>query len=138
VFSANNPDLSAFAIAAQVIILHGLADQLIRTGLDRLLSRAKTNGRAARAAEFCVCSSYPASITDSAVQARANMNCLLLSLVAWVEEGKAPDQLLGEGRDDAGKVIRTRPIFPYPQTARYTGTGDSDDARNFVSQTPVR
>jgi feruloyl esterase len=55
-----------------------------------------------------------------------------------VEEGKAPDQLLGEARDAAGNLLRTRPVFPYPQTARYTGTGDPNDAQNFVSQSPVR
>jgi feruloyl esterase len=66
------------------------------------------------------------------------MNRLLLSLIAWTEEGKVPQQLLGEARDAAGKVIRTRPIFPYPQTPRYSGTGDADDAQNFVSQTPLR
>jgi feruloyl esterase len=70
--------------------------------------------------------------------ATPNMNGLFLSLASWVEDGKAPDQLLGEARDAAGKVIRTRPVFPYPQTARYSGTGDPNDAKNFVSQTPVR
>ena len=27
---------------------------------------------------------------------------------------------------------RTRPIYPYPYTAKYTGKGSSDDAANFV------
>ena len=70
--------------------------------------------------------------------AAPNMNRLMLTLVRWVEDGKAPDQLLGEARDPTGKVIRTRPIFPYPQTAQYAGTGDPDDAKNYVSRTPVR
>ena len=30
------------------------------------------------------------------------------------------------------KVERTRPLCPYPQTARYTGTGSINDASNFV------
>jgi feruloyl esterase len=70
--------------------------------------------------------------------AAPNTNRVLLSLIAWTEEGQAPDQLLGEARDTAGKVVRTRPIFPHPQIARYTGAGDPNDAQNFVSQTPVR
>ena len=70
--------------------------------------------------------------------AAPNINRVLLSLIAWVEEGQAPDQLLGESRDAAGKVTRTRPIFPYPQTARFAGTGDPSDARNFVTQSPTR
>lgn len=31
---------------------------------------------------------------------------------------------------------RTRPVFPYPLTAKYTGTGSVDDARNFVAESP--
>ena len=69
--------------------------------------------------------------------AAPNMNRVLLSLIAWVEEGKVPDQLLGEARDSTGKVIRTRPIFPYPQTARYTGTGDPNDAQNLCRKRQV-
>jgi len=29
-------------------------------------------------------------------------------------------------------VIFTRPLYPYPAYAKYTGKGDSKDARNFV------
>jgi hypothetical protein len=32
----------------------------------------------------------------------------------------------------AGKVDRTRPLCPYPQVAKYKGTGSIDDAANFV------
>jgi len=30
-----------------------------------------------------------------------------------------------------GQVVRTRPLCPYPQVARYSGKGSSDDAANF-------
>jgi hypothetical protein len=33
-------------------------------------------------------------------------------------------------------VVRTRPLFPYPEQAKYTGTGSIDDAANFVAFTP--
>jgi feruloyl esterase len=29
-------------------------------------------------------------------------------------------------------VDKTRPLCPYPQTARYTGTGSTNEAANFV------
>ena len=35
-----------------------------------------------------------------------------------------------------GAVDRTRPLCPYPQVAIYTGTGSTDDARNFVCRMP--
>jgi feruloyl esterase len=31
-----------------------------------------------------------------------------------------------------GKVIRTRPLCPYPQEAQYKGTGSTDQAESFV------
>ena len=30
----------------------------------------------------------------------------------------------------------TRPLCPYPQVAKYTGTGSTDDAQNFVCAAP--
>jgi len=30
----------------------------------------------------------------------------------------------------------SRPLCPYPQVARYTGAGSSDDAANFVCRMP--
>jgi len=36
----------------------------------------------------------------------------------------------------AAKPDRTRPVFPYPLTAKYSGTGSIDDARNFVAGSP--
>jgi feruloyl esterase len=31
-----------------------------------------------------------------------------------------------------GRVTRTRPLCPYPQIARYKGTGSIERAENFV------
>jgi len=50
-----------------------------------------------------------------------------------VEEGKAPDKVIAEKRDAAGKVIRTRPLFPYPQAAQYKGSGSTDEEKHFRS-----
>jgi feruloyl esterase len=36
----------------------------------------------------------------------------------------------------AGTPERTRPVYPYPMTAKYIGTGSIDDARNFVAGKP--
>lgn len=60
---------------------------------------------------------------------------MLSSLEQWVEKDKAPDQILASRRRD-GKVDRTRPLCPYPQVARYKGSGNTDDATNFACQAP--
>ena len=35
-------------------------------------------------------------------------------------------------RVEHGKVVRTRPLCPYPQVATYRGSGSTDEAKNFV------
>ena len=53
------------------------------------------------------------------------------ALAQWVENGTAPDSIIAS-HQTAGKVDRTRPLCPYPQTAAYKGSGSTDDAVNFV------
>ena len=59
---------------------------------------------------------------------------LVETLVSRVEEGKAVGMLRGEQRDQSGKVIRTRPLFPYPRVAKYRGRGNKDDAASHIQQ----
>ena len=56
-------------------------------------------------------------------------------LADWVEHGKAPDQIVAS-HSTAGQLDRTRPLCPYPQIARYKGTGSIDEAQNFVCAAP--
>jgi hypothetical protein len=58
------------------------------------------------------------------------------SLEEWVEKGKAPSTIIaskyeGHARSQAKM---TRPLCPYPQTAKYKGTGDTNDAGSFVCE----
>jgi len=57
----------------------------------------------------------------------------LAALDAWVSEGTAPQSIIASRIRD-GEVDRTRPLCPYPQTAVYNGTGDTDDAASFICQ----
>jgi feruloyl esterase len=60
---------------------------------------------------------------------------MMTALEPWVEHGKAPDRVVAS-RVTAGKVERTRPLCAYPQVARHTGAGSTDDAANFVCKAP--
>ncbi len=60
----------------------------------------------------------------------------LPDLVAWVEEGQAPAQLVGRRVDGEDNVLMTRPVCPYPEVARYRGTGDVNDADSFACMLP--
>jgi len=53
----------------------------------------------------------------------------------WVESGVKP-QSIAASHMTGGVVDRTRPLCAYPATARYAGTGSTDEARNFRCQTP--
>jgi hypothetical protein len=64
---------------------------------------------------------------------------LLAALVRWVEKGVAPERIVATKYqdDDAAKaVVRTRPLCVWPQVARWTGKGSSDEAQNFVCGGP--
>jgi feruloyl esterase len=53
------------------------------------------------------------------------------ALEAWVERGVAPARIEAAKVVD-GKAVRTRPLCPYPEVARYSGSGSVDDASNFA------
>ena len=59
----------------------------------------------------------------------------LAALEQWVENGHAPGIITASHLTD-GKVDRTRPLCPYPQVAKYRGTGSIDEAANFACQLP--
>jgi Tannase and feruloyl esterase len=59
----------------------------------------------------------------------------LTALINWVENGTAPATITATQVAD-GKPVRTRPLCPYPQVARYSGNGSPDDAANFACRAP--
>jgi feruloyl esterase len=80
---------------------------------------------------------------------------MLSYMEAWVEQGRAPDMIVGahvEGEKelahprlladfvrlpkDPASAKFTRPHYPYPQQAKYKGTGDANDYRSFEPVEP--
>jgi feruloyl esterase len=59
------------------------------------------------------------------------------ALENWIEKGIAPDQLIAS-RMSNGTVERSRPVYPYPHQARYSGTGDPRKAESFRAFEPSR
>jgi feruloyl esterase len=67
---------------------------------------------------------------------------LLDPLVRWVENGVAPEAVVARARGATAAVPnpevpaawgdRTRPLCPWPQVARYSGSGGIDDAASFA------
>jgi feruloyl esterase len=58
------------------------------------------------------------------------------ALEAWVEDGTAPEKLIATKfnvvDDPTSGINMERPICPYPSEATYKGSGNTNDASNFV------
>ena len=111
---------------------HGLSDQLIYPGgtIDYYTRVQQQMGGRAKAAEFIRlflapgvghCGGGPGPAPAGQFDA----------VVKWVEQGQAPDTLTAVRRDQAGAVIRSRPLCQYPLVARYKGRGSTDEAGSF-------
>ncbi len=60
---------------------------------------------------------------------------MVTALEQWVEQGKAPSQIIASQSLGDG-AQRKRPLCPYPLVARWTGKGSSDEAANFTCRAP--
>ncbi len=56
---------------------------------------------------------------------------MLTAIVNWVEKGAPPERVIATGRAFPG---RSRPLCPYPEHAQYKGSGNTDDAANFICE----
>jgi len=133
VIGTDNPDLTAFRDAGgKAIVWHGWADQLISAEgtVDYYQRVQQQMGGPQRTSEFIRLFMAP-GVTHCAGGAGPTPTGQMEALLAWVEEGRAPETLLATRRDQSGAVTRSRPLCPYPLVARYRGNGSTDDAANF-------
>jgi hypothetical protein len=137
-YDAIDPDLSAFRRAGGKLILwHGWADQAIPpTGTVAYYQAVQDRmGGLAETQQFARLFMFPGMFHCGGGSA-PNTFDLLTPLLNWVENRAAPTKVTAS-QVNAGTVVRTRPVFPYPLVARYTGTGDINDANNFTAAAPA-
>ena len=53
----------------------------------------------------------------------------------WVENDNAPGRIVA-AKQRGAEVVRSRPLCPYPRRAVYSGSGSTDDERNFRCEAP--
>ncbi len=124
---ADSTFLETFARHGKMIVYNGLSDQGMASSVladwyDEVL---RVNGESIRDSVrlflipgMCHCDGGQA--TD-----RFDM---LEAIMAWVEEGRAPDRIIATGKAFPGL---SRPLCPYPLVARYKG-GEVNNADSFV------
>jgi len=61
----------------------------------------------------------------------------MAAIEQWLATGSAPSAIVAS-HVTAGSVEYTRPLCPYPQVARYKGTGSTDSAENFACVADVK
>jgi feruloyl esterase len=126
--SAVSADLSAFARrGAKLLMYHGWADQ----DVPPLASINFYNSVQPRIAHESVRLFMVPGMNHCTGGEGPNTFDVVGALEQWVEHQKPPSRILASHSTD-GKIDRTRPLCAYPQTAHYRGSGDINDAENFV------
>ena len=134
---AKDADLEAFRNhGGKLIQYHGWADPQIAPGSSvRYYKKVlDTMGGAAKVESFYRLFMVPGMAHCGGGDGTSSFD-MLTALERWKEQGKAPGQIPA-ARVREGKVDRTRPLCPYPQVAKYKGTGSTDEAANFVCAAP--
>jgi len=137
VLNATDPDLRAFiGHGGKLLLYHGWADGLIAPqntvnyyhSVVARLGRGKIENSVRLfmipGEQHCGGGDGPHQFDEIA------------ALDSWVESGKPPERIVAEHRHGS-TVDETRPLCPYPQVAKYTGKGDTNDAGNFVCAMPA-
>jgi feruloyl esterase len=131
---ATDPNLKEFfAHGGKLIVYHGWNDQLITplNSIDYYNSVAAKLGGVAKIDGSFRLFMAPAMNHCSGGDGPSRLDAVS-ALEQWVEQGKAPERIVASHVSAGNQVDRTRPLCPYPQVARYTGTGSTDDAVNFT------
>ncbi|GMF43190.1 unnamed protein product [Phytophthora fragariaefolia] len=135
---AVSPDLSSFRGAGGKLILwHGWADQHIspRTTIQYHEKLIETMGADA-VEDFNRMYLFPGVWHCGDGEGMASFD-LLTPMLNWVESGSAPHEIMTSTEESSSvsgsssTVYRTRPAYPYPSVAKYTGSGDVNEAANW-------
>jgi feruloyl esterase len=137
VLKAVDPNLNRFVShGGKLILYHGWSDNLIapRNSINYFDSVVSKMGGLEKTEESVRLFMVPGMGHCSGGEG-PNRFDMVAPLDQWVEQRKAPARVVAS-HETGGQVDRTRPLCPYPQLAKYKGTGSTDDAANFVCTRP--
>jgi hypothetical protein len=136
--NATNPDLRAFRKrGGKLILYHGWNDAAIpaQMTIDYFRQIADPNPFVrlfmVPGMQHCGGGAGPWSFgqIDRAAAGDDPQRNVHSAIELWVEKGAAPEKLIGAGTVNGAKI--TRPLCPYPQVAKYSGSGDVNAAENW-------
>jgi pimeloyl-ACP methyl ester carboxylesterase len=131
---ATNPDLSAFKHAGGKLILwHGWADQHISPlfTIAYYESMQNTMGEAS-VNDFARLYVVPGVGHCGGGEGFPNID-LVSQITGWVEQSTAPNAVMSYQLDaTTSKVTASRPVYPYPAVAKFSGSGDWHDGANYT------
>jgi len=133
--SPTSPDIKAFvARGGKLLIYQGWADQNVapQSTVDYYNNVIKTIGQ--KQTDESVRLFFAPGMAHCGGGEGPNVFDALTPLEQWREQGKAPASIVATHATN-GKVDRSRPLCPFPQVARYKGSGSIDDAANFACGT---
>ena len=149
--NATDPDLKPFRTrGGKLIVYHGWNDPAISplSSIDYFRSvRAKMGANEedgflrlylAPGMAHCGGGPGPDSFGQGTVAAADPQHSISKALENWVENGTAPGPIIATKlkTGSPSTVVRTRPLCPYPEVARYAGSGSTDEAANFSCVAP--
>lgn len=133
ILNAINPDLRAFqASGGKLLMYHGWADNIIapRESVNYYESVLAAMGSIKETEGFARLFMMPA-VGHCGGGPGADDFEKIGVLEQWVEQGSAPNTIIATHRTK-GVVDMTRPLCPYPEVAQWKGSGNTNDAANFV------
>jgi hypothetical protein len=132
--SATNTDLSAFkARKGKLIIWHGWADPALPPQATVNYYR-QVQARDSNASEYCRLFMVPGCLHCGGGPGAADVDWLSV-ITNWVEHGAAPERVVAT-KSDHGKIAMARPLYSYPTTVIYKGSGDPSSADSFAAKQP--
>ncbi len=150
---AVDPNLTAFrARGGKLILYHGWDDPAIPAmntvdyyqEVIAKLGRTNTDSFARLymlpGVQHCGGGPGASNIGQSATWTAADpQHNIRIALENWVEKGTVPGAIIATKTaddDPQSSVLMTRPLCPYPEAAKYKGSGDPNKAESFVCANP--
>jgi feruloyl esterase len=135
--NAVDPNLKAFKThGGKLLMYHGWADGTIvpMVSVNYYQSVVKTMGGSKKTDDFARLFMIPGMGHCGGGPAPDSFDKVGI-IEQWVEKGAAPDKIIASHHTNAVEDM-TRPLCPYPQVARWIGSGSTNDAANFTCVNP--